>query len=222
MKNDKELIKGGLADGKTVEDIAKKHNVSVEQIQKQIEKGYKIEYEHVNDKKRAIEIAKDHLMEIPDYYDRLEKMEKEAKKELEEKNNDKQDNKLELKQKIYDKIEKFNESNDSDDDDSKEEKRRMKIMTVTDLIKEKKYGKKQDKGYDKETKKQMADKVKNIVRDARPFKNDLTQIANGRKKNKNNDDYKEFKDQILTNEKIDRIFKNMEEIKKNRAKKEEK
>jgi hypothetical protein len=78
----KDKIKGGKADKMSVEDIAKKHDVSIEDIKAQIEMGKKIEMEHVNDEKLASEIAMDHLEEIPDYYTRLKKMEKEAKKEL--------------------------------------------------------------------------------------------------------------------------------------------
>lgn len=80
-----DLIKGGKADNHTVESIAALHKVSVEQIQKQIEKGIKVETEHVDgDEKRAAEIAKDHLVEFPDYYDRLDKMEEKAKADLKE------------------------------------------------------------------------------------------------------------------------------------------
>jgi hypothetical protein len=71
-------IKGGLADKMSVEDIAKKHKVSVNKIQKQLNMGINVEMEHVNDKSKAREIALDHLEEIPDYYTRLDKMEKEA------------------------------------------------------------------------------------------------------------------------------------------------
>lgn len=78
-KGDK--IKGGLADKVSVEDIAKKHKVSVKDIEAQIKMGRKVEMEHVDDDKLAEEIALDHLYEIPDYYTRLDKMEKEAKKE---------------------------------------------------------------------------------------------------------------------------------------------
>ena len=74
-------IEGGLSDNKTVEDIAKKHKVDVDVIKKQLEMGVKVEKEHTNSKEIAIEIALDHLFEFPDYYDRLEKMEKRAKKE---------------------------------------------------------------------------------------------------------------------------------------------
>ena len=75
-------LKGGKADKLSIEDIAKKHKLSVEEIEAQIEMGKKIEMEHVSDVKLAKEIAMDHLEEIPDYYTRLNKMEKEAKKDL--------------------------------------------------------------------------------------------------------------------------------------------
>lgn len=78
----KDKIKGGKADKLSVEDIAKKHEVSIESIKSQIKIGKKIEMEHVDDSDLAKEIAMDHLEEIPDYYTRLKKMEKEAKKEL--------------------------------------------------------------------------------------------------------------------------------------------
>jgi len=75
-------ISGGKADKYTPEKIAKKHNVPVEDILYQIAKGIKVEYEHTNGKAVAKEISMDHLVEFPDYYDRLDKMEKEAKKAL--------------------------------------------------------------------------------------------------------------------------------------------
>ena len=46
----------------------------------ELELGIKIEYEHTNKYDIAKAIAKDHLSEIPDYYTRLIKMEKDAKK----------------------------------------------------------------------------------------------------------------------------------------------
>jgi hypothetical protein len=60
----------------TVESIAKKHGVSVEQISQQLAKGIRVELEHTNHKDVAREIALDHLGEEPDYYDRLEQAEK--------------------------------------------------------------------------------------------------------------------------------------------------
>jgi hypothetical protein len=76
-------IKGGKADKMSVENIANKFNVSVEKVKAQIKKGVEIEKEHTNDKEKATEIAMDHVSEFPDYYDRIEKMEKDAKKKWE-------------------------------------------------------------------------------------------------------------------------------------------
>jgi hypothetical protein len=45
----------------------------------QLMKGIKVEYEHTNCQIMARRIAMDHLSELPDYYDRLEKMEKQGK-----------------------------------------------------------------------------------------------------------------------------------------------
>lgn len=70
-----EKIKGGLADNKTVEDIAKKHGVSIDLIRKQLEKGIKVEKEHTDSIEEATEIALDHLMEDAYYYDKLETIE---------------------------------------------------------------------------------------------------------------------------------------------------
>lgn len=64
------VLAGGLADKNKPEDFDPK----------ELKKGIKIEMEHTNDPDLAKEIAMDHLKEIPDYYTRLEKMEKEAKR----------------------------------------------------------------------------------------------------------------------------------------------
>lgn len=68
----------------SVETVAKKHGVSVADIEKQIELGMGIETEHTLDKKEARKIAIDHLEEIPDYYSRLIAMEKNAKETMKE------------------------------------------------------------------------------------------------------------------------------------------
>jgi hypothetical protein len=65
---------------KTVEQIAKKHRLDVSFIQKQLDMGEPIEHEHTKDHDLARDIALQHLDEIPDYYTRLKKMEKDAKK----------------------------------------------------------------------------------------------------------------------------------------------
>jgi len=65
---------------KTVEQIAKKHHLDVSFIEKQLKMGEKIEHEHTKNHELAREIALQHLDEIPDYYTRLKKMESDAKK----------------------------------------------------------------------------------------------------------------------------------------------
>lgn len=76
------ILKGGKADNLSINDLAKKFNVSVDYIKNQITKGIKVELEHTNSKEKATEIAMDHLSEFPDYYERLEKMEQKASKEM--------------------------------------------------------------------------------------------------------------------------------------------
>lgn len=64
----------------TPSEIAKHHKVPLRQIISQMKKGIRVEYEHAKDYKTAREIALDHLKELPDYYTRLAKMEKQGKK----------------------------------------------------------------------------------------------------------------------------------------------
>jgi hypothetical protein len=79
----KNTIKGGKSDKMTPQNIANKFKVSVSDIEAQLKKGVEVESEHTDDKEKAREIAMDHVSEFPDYYDRLEKMEKGAKKKWE-------------------------------------------------------------------------------------------------------------------------------------------
>jgi hypothetical protein len=58
--------------------IAKKDNVPVSVVNKQLKMGQSIEHEHTKSDKRALNIAKDHVAEYPDYYTRLKKMERQA------------------------------------------------------------------------------------------------------------------------------------------------
>ena len=60
----------------TFNQIMKRHNVSYTNLVIQLAKGIKVEQEHTGDMAIAREIALDHLDEFPDYYDRLEKVEK--------------------------------------------------------------------------------------------------------------------------------------------------
>lgn len=69
IKAESNEIKGGKSDKMSVEDIAKKHKLSVKKINKELEVGIKVEKEHVgNDESKAKEIAMDHISEFPDYY----------------------------------------------------------------------------------------------------------------------------------------------------------
>ena len=82
-KDDKEILKGGIADNKKLVQIAKKHDAKgyyhidnmVKSLNRQLEMGIKIEMEHVDDKDKAKEIAMDHLWEDPTYYTNLKKIE---------------------------------------------------------------------------------------------------------------------------------------------------
>jgi hypothetical protein len=71
----KDIFPGGMADKYSLEGLAKKHGVGVDEIKSQIAKGVKVEMEHTNDKKVAFEIAKDHVFENPKYYDKLKTIE---------------------------------------------------------------------------------------------------------------------------------------------------
>jgi len=55
------------------EAIAKKHEVSVEDIRAQLAKGTEVEKEHTSNLRQAREIALDHLGENPEYYTKLSK-----------------------------------------------------------------------------------------------------------------------------------------------------
>ena len=50
--------------------------ITDKKIKEQLKKGIEVEHEHTDSVFLATQIAKDHLAEIPDYYDRLEIMEK--------------------------------------------------------------------------------------------------------------------------------------------------
>lgn len=67
---------GGLKKPHTILEIAQKHNVKVSEIVKALNKGQKVESEHTKDIEIAKTIAKHHLWESPNYYDKLKEMEK--------------------------------------------------------------------------------------------------------------------------------------------------
>jgi hypothetical protein len=70
--NEIEYLVGGKGDNKTPEDIAKKYNLPIDYIEKQMQVGIEIEMEHTgNDMVLAKEIATDHLFENGHYYVKL-------------------------------------------------------------------------------------------------------------------------------------------------------
>lgn len=72
------LMRGGKASGMTLSDVAKIHGMTAKQLEPQLKKGIKHEFEHTNSARVARRTALDHLVEFPDYYDRLDKIEKMA------------------------------------------------------------------------------------------------------------------------------------------------
>lgn len=77
--NESESLEGGLADDKSLIQMAKKHGAKgfyqiqdmVKSLKKQLHMGLGVEMEHTDDKKVAKEIAMDHLWEDPKYYTKL-------------------------------------------------------------------------------------------------------------------------------------------------------
>ena len=79
-----DLLPGGVGDDKTAQGLAMKHSLFIGTIENEIKVGIKIEMEHTNNKKKAKEIAIDHITEFGDYYTSekgLVNMEKKLKKE---------------------------------------------------------------------------------------------------------------------------------------------
>ena len=73
--NEADVVPGGLAKGLSLNDIAKKHGVSVDIMVAEFKKGISVEMEHTTDREVAKEITLDHLFEDPKYYDKLKKVE---------------------------------------------------------------------------------------------------------------------------------------------------
>jgi hypothetical protein len=68
--------KGPVKPYRSPEEIAKKHKVSLDKIMQQVKVGTKIEGEHTTSKSGARITALQHVDELPDYYNRLKKVEK--------------------------------------------------------------------------------------------------------------------------------------------------
>jgi len=69
--NETEYIMSVLKPTKTLEELSSIHNVPLEQLQLQFQKGIATEMEHTTDKRIAQVIALHHIEEMPDYYDKL-------------------------------------------------------------------------------------------------------------------------------------------------------
>lgn len=66
-------VGGHLSKGKSLKQIAEMHNVSLAHINEELAKGLEVEKEHFADFKERTRVAKDHLVENPNYYTILEK-----------------------------------------------------------------------------------------------------------------------------------------------------
>jgi hypothetical protein len=64
---------GHLSSGKSLKQIAEMHNVTLTHINEELAKGLEVEKEHFSDFKERTRVAKDHLVENPNYYTILEK-----------------------------------------------------------------------------------------------------------------------------------------------------
>lgn len=78
-----EKLEGGSADEKTLEDIARKHKLTLEEITREWSLGVKEEKEHTTDAEERSEITKDHLWKDPKYYSKLKTIEKSDMTEFE-------------------------------------------------------------------------------------------------------------------------------------------
>lgn len=72
MKLDQILDKKTL----NLKTLSKKHKVPISDLEKELKMGIDVEHEHTSDSELAKEIALDHLKELPNYYTKLKKMEK--------------------------------------------------------------------------------------------------------------------------------------------------
>ena len=78
----KDLLAEGarLKKAMSLKALALKHGVPRDQIKKQVETGAQTEREHTTSNKTASTIARHHVAELPDYYDRLKGIESKKRK----------------------------------------------------------------------------------------------------------------------------------------------
>jgi hypothetical protein len=73
-----DTVTGGLSDKMSLEDIANKHKIDIDELMPEYRKGIRVEMEHTSDPKISAEIARDHLYEDPKYYTKLATIENES------------------------------------------------------------------------------------------------------------------------------------------------
>jgi len=103
-----DALRGGQAEGKTLQDVADKHNIPVEYLEFILPDAIQIEVEHTDDPKVATRIALDHLWETPLYYDEklgLPEMEEELDEMEKEEVDDVINDRLSKKVKKFDEME---------------------------------------------------------------------------------------------------------------------
>lgn len=85
--NSKKLkeTKSKLTKVPTKKEIANKFKIDSSELDKEIQMGIEIELEHTESKEMAEKIAMQHLIELPDYYTRLKKVEKKGEEEWKQK-----------------------------------------------------------------------------------------------------------------------------------------
>jgi len=67
------LFSEQIAKNMSISDVAKEKDTSLEEIEKELDKGKDTEKEHTTSMQKATKIAKDHLVEDPKYYTKLKK-----------------------------------------------------------------------------------------------------------------------------------------------------
>lgn len=106
LEND--TLKGGEAEGMTIEDVAKMHNVPVEYLEKIMPDAIEIEMEHTDDPEVAARIALDHLAETPLYYDEVRGLPN-MEEELEEIEDEEEKDIIDGVLKYGERVKKYNE-----------------------------------------------------------------------------------------------------------------
>jgi X-linked retinitis pigmentosa GTPase regulator len=113
--------------------LADKEHITEDDVDPdQLKRGIQIEMEHTKDKDVAKQIALDHLTEIPDYYTRLDRMEREAaqsKNKAKENKKNKQEKSEEPEPEVND-----NEDSEEEKDPALDQEKKMNESTLDTLV----------------------------------------------------------------------------------------